>query len=168
MIRVKLMSPTAACLLFVLLAGCDDHSPTTGPQPQSGLVTVPMKLGSRDFTLEVADNDQSREIGLMYRDSMADDHGMIFVFPEASVQNFWMENTRIPLDIAFVDAGGTVVSVKSMLPLDRRLTCSDKPAKYAIEMSGGAAAAAGIKAGDHVEIPQQAANPATRGASTTN
>jgi hypothetical protein len=121
-----------------------------------------MKLGSRDFNLEVADNDQSRETGLMYRDSMADDHGMIFVFPDEQVRQFYMANTRIPLDIAFMDAGGTVVSVKSMLPLDLRITSSDRAAKYAVEMNGGAAAAIGLKVGDRVVFPAAAANPTTQ------
>jgi hypothetical protein len=159
-----------ACTLVLIqlswLAGCDDHSATGGPQPQSGLPTVQTKIGSRDFTLEVADTDQSREIGLMYRDSMADDHGMIFVFPDEDVRQFYMANTRIPLDIAFIDGAGLVVSVKSMLPLDLRITSSDRPAKYAIEMNAGAAAAVGLKTGDVVPIPPQAANPAA--ASTTS
>jgi uncharacterized protein len=152
----------AAICLLLLLSGCDDRAPTTGPQPQTGLAVVQMKIGSRNFSLEVADTDQSRETGLMYRDSMPDDHGMIFVFPDEQVRQFYMANTRIPLDIAFIDAGGTVVSVKSMLPLDLRITSSDKPAKYAVEMNGGAAAAIGANVGDRVIIPQQAANPTTQ------
>jgi uncharacterized membrane protein (UPF0127 family) len=157
------------CLLLVLqlLAGCDDRPATTGPQPQSGLPVVSMKIGSRDFTLEVADTDQTREIGLMYRDSMADDRGMIFVFPDEEVRQFYMANTHIPLDIAFADAGGTVVSVKSMLPLDLRITSSDQPAKYAIEMNAGAAAAIGLKVGDRLVIPPQAANPGASNAAAT-
>jgi len=171
MIRPKFTLPQSAVFLllilqlslqFSFLGGCDDRSPTTGPQPQSGLRTVQMKIGSRDFTLEVADSDQSREIGLMYRDSMADDHGMIFVFADEDVRQFYMANTRIPLDIAFLDAGGTVVSVKSMLPLDLRITSSDRPAKYAVEMNAGAAAAIGLKVGDRLVLPAPATNPTTR------
>jgi uncharacterized membrane protein (UPF0127 family) len=159
MIRANTSFRLALYFLLIALAGCDDRPATTGPQPQSGLPVVSMKIGSRDFTLEVADTDQSRETGLMYRDSMADDHGMIFVFPDEEVRQFYMANTHIPLDIAFADAGGTVVSVKSMLPLDLRITSSDEPAKYAIEMNAGAAAAIGLKVGDRLVVPPQAANP---------
>jgi len=159
----RILPGGVVCLLLILLGGCDDHGATTGPAPQTGLNVVQMKIGSRDFSLEVADNDKSREIGLMYRDSMADDHGMIFVFPDEEVRQFYMANTRIPLDIAFIDAGGTVVSVKSMLPLDLRITSSDKAAKYAVEMNGGAAAAIGVKEGDRVVIPAAAVNPTTQG-----
>jgi uncharacterized membrane protein (UPF0127 family) len=175
MTRVRdLLFRGTTCLLLILtwglpvglcgglIAGCDDHPATTGPQPQSGLRVVQMKIGSRDFSLEVADRDQSRETGLMYRDAMADDHGMIFVFPDEDMRLFYMANTRIPLDIAFLDSGGTVVSVKSMLPLDLRTTSSEKPAKYAIEMNAGAAAAIGLKAGDRLVIPAEAANPTTQ------
>ena len=88
----------------------------------------------------------------MYRDSMPTDHGMIFVFPDSQVRQFYMANTKIPLDIAFVDDGGDVVSVKSMLPFDLRITSSDAPARYAIEMNKGEAAAVGLKVGDHVDV----------------
>jgi uncharacterized membrane protein (UPF0127 family) len=146
-------------LLAALLIGCDDRTPTTGPGPQTGLPVVSTKLGTDTFDLEVANTDQSRETGLMYRDSMPNDHGMLFVFPDDQVRQFWMENTRIPLDIAFLDASARIISIKSMLPLDLRLTSSDGPAKYAIEMNVGAASAVGLKVGDQVVIPKEALIP---------
>ncbi len=137
-------------LLLALVAGCSDATDPNAPKPQSGLPTMQTKLGSHTFTLEVADNDHAHEIGLMYRDSMPDDHGMIFIFPDEQVRQFYMKNTRIPLDIAFLDAGGTVVSIKTMQPLDLSITSSDFPAMYAIEMNAGAANAVGLKVGDRI------------------
>lgn len=136
-------------------AGCAERG------PQNGLATVPMKIGSETFTLEIANTDASREHGLMARDSMPPDHGMIFVFDEAKELNFWMKNTRIPLDILYLDAGGQVVSIHQMKPYDTRTeTRSARPAKYAIELNVGRAAAVGVKPGDVLEIPASAREPA--------
>ena len=112
------------------------------------------RLGSHQFTLEIADTESKRETGLMYRKSMPNDHGMIFVFPDDKIRAFYMANTKIPLDIAFVAADGEVVSVKSMQPMDLRITGSDRAAKYAIEMNLGDAATVGLNAGDHLDLSQ--------------
>ncbi|HSV13854.1 MAG TPA: DUF192 domain-containing protein [Tepidisphaeraceae bacterium] len=137
-------------LLLALLGGCGTGPATT----QSSLPTVSMKIGARTFTLEVAADEYSRERGLMERDSMPADHGMIFVFPSDSSEGFWMKNTHIPLDILFIDAGGKVVSVHTMKPFDMNTTSSDGEYRYAIELNAGAAADVGVKAGDHVDIPR--------------
>jgi uncharacterized membrane protein (UPF0127 family) len=146
-------------LLTVILTitGCGDGSTTANPTTRAaGPMTVSMKIGSKTYTLEVAADEVSREVGLMNRDHMAADHGMIFVFPDADDRGFWMKNTLIPLDIVFVDASGKVVSVHTMKPLDESTTPSDGPAKYAVELCAGEAAADGIKPGDQVKIPPDA------------
>jgi uncharacterized membrane protein (UPF0127 family) len=134
-----------------LLVGCE-HSPT-------GLATVKMQIGKRTFTLEVADTPGTQEHGLMERDSMPSDHGMIFVFPQEQDRYFWMKNTRFPLDILFVDAAGKIVSIHHMRAYDLSTTPSDFPAKYAIELNSGAAANAAVQAGDKLDIPQAAREP---------
>ncbi len=137
-------------LPLALLAGCGSSGPAT---TQSTLPTVPMKIGSRTFTLEVAADEYTRERGLMERDSMPADHGMIFVFSSDTSGGFWMKNTRIPLDILFVEAGGKIVSVHTMKPFDLNTTPSGGDYRYAIELNAGAATEAGVKAGDHLDIP---------------
>jgi uncharacterized protein len=131
--------------------------PTTGgcqePDRAQHLPAVQMQIGDKNFTLEVADTEQAQQTGLMFRDSMPADHGMIFMFDRAEVQNFWMKNTRIPLDIIYVGADGVVVAVKSMEPFDLRGISSDQPAQFAIELNKGAAAACGVKKGDKLTIP---------------
>jgi hypothetical protein len=122
-------------------------------KPASNLATVRMKIGSDMFTLEVADTDPKRQYGLMHRDSMPSSHGMIFVFPDEEPLGFWMKNTRLPLDIIYIDAGGKVVSIHRMEPYTLRSTRSDGPAKYAIELNAGRAAKAGVKPGDSLQIP---------------
>jgi uncharacterized membrane protein (UPF0127 family) len=116
---------------------------------------VRMPLGRETFTLEIADDDSEQQWGLMARESMPADHGMIFVFPEESRRAFWMKNTLIPLDIVYVAESGRVVSVKQMQPRDETPVPSDGPAMYAIELNQGAAARAGIKAGDVLTIPNE-------------
>ena len=136
-------SLTLAALL--LLLGCD--------HPPSGLATAKVQIGSKTFTLEIADSGKTRTYGLMRRDSMPSDHGMIFVFDHEAPLAFWMENTRIPLDIVYLDARGNVVSVKQMKAYDRTSVPSDGPSQYAIELNQGAAASAGIKKGMTVKLP---------------
>jgi hypothetical protein len=140
----------------LLLLGCADSASPPGPV----LRTTTMQIGRSSFALEIADTGPTRARGLMRRDSMPRDHGMIFVFPEAEPQAFWMKNTRIPLDIIYVDAGGKVVSCHSMKPYDLTTTPSDGPAKYAIELNAGVVAETGVKPGDVLAIPPEAREPA--------
>jgi len=115
-----------------------------------------MNIGSEQFALEVARSPAEQETGLMKRDSMPKDHGMIFVFPNDEVRKFWMKNTRFALDILFLDAKGKVVSIHQMKAYDLHETSSDLPARYAVELNDGAAAESGVKTGDDVDIPSAA------------
>ena len=142
------------CSILLLLVGCDSST-----QP-STLRTTTMQIGSKSFTLEVADSDPVREYGLMKRDSMPADHGMIFVFGSDAPRSFWMKNTRFPLDIMYVRSDGTVVSIRQMRAYDLTAVPSAAPAKYAIELNNGVASTTGIREGDKVQIPPDASNPA--------
>ena len=115
-----------------------------------------MDIGKQPFVLELAATDPTRKHGLMHRQSMPADHGMIFVFPDEEPLSFWMKNTLIPLDIVYLDRNGKVVSIRQMKPLDESGVPSDEPAKYAIELNEGAAARAGVKVGDVLKIPPAA------------
>jgi uncharacterized membrane protein (UPF0127 family) len=144
-------------LIASLLAsgGCEAPATQAGPQPQS-LPTTQVVVGSKTYTLEIADEDEERQMGLMHRDAMPADRGMIFVFPDEAPRGFWMKNTRIPLDILYLDRHGRVVSAHRMEPFDLRSTPSEGPAKYAIELNAGELATTGLRRGDTIHLPLEA------------
>lgn len=132
------------------LCGCE--RPYASPM---GLPTVQMQIGRHSYTLEVAKTEAHRRRGLMMRDSIPQRWGMIFVFPDEDYRSFWMKNTRIPLDILYLDARGRVVSIHRMLPHVETGTWSEGPAMYAIELNAGEAESAGVKRGDVLVIPPE-------------
>ncbi len=138
---------------FLLLLGCGGKdTATTSPYT---LPTVSVPVGQRTYTLEIASKADDRNTGLMHRDTMPVDHGMIFIFKDPKVQSFWMKNTRIPLDILFLDTSGKVVSIHRMEPYVMRGTTSKAEAKYAIELNAGQAEAAKVKEGDTIALPDK-------------
>jgi hypothetical protein len=103
------------------------------------------------FTVEVADTNRKREIGLMCRTQLAPDRGMLFDFKKSQEVYFWMENTLIPLDMVFIGADGRVVSVaRNAAPMDRTPIPSHGVILGVLEIAGGRAAALGIAPGDRV------------------
>lgn len=103
-------------------------------------VTLPMadiQVGQQTISVELADDPAERHQGLMYRSSMGAEHGMLFVYPTAAPRSFWMENTSIPLSIAFLDGTGRVLNIESMTPYDRSGVPSAGAAMYALEMNRG-------------------------------
>lgn len=97
-----------------------------------------IKVGGVSIRAEIAATPPDRERGLMYRTSMPENEGMLFVFPEAKFQAFWMKNTLIPLDIGFFDDQGFLIEVLHMKPDDGTARYpSSEPALYALEMNAG-------------------------------
>ena len=113
--------------------------------------TIPLSVGDATMLVEVADDDSERGKGLMHRDGLATDHGMLFVYPDQRERGFWMRNTRIPLSIAFADGQGRIVHIADMEPFDQSTTRSHRPAMYAIEMDQGWFAQHGVAVGSKVE-----------------
>jgi len=115
-----------------------------------------VELNRERFSVELADTADKRNLGLMFRDSMPDDHGMLFIFPSETRRSFWMKNTRIPLDIFYFDSNLALVSVAENTPPCRTEKCpnypSDGPAKYVLELNAGKAAELAAKSGDLLEL----------------
>ena len=96
---------------------------------------------------EVADSMGTRMEGLMYRKSMPQGAGMVFVFDETATQCMWMKNTLIPLSVAFIDEAGAIINIADMQPQSEQTHCAARPARYALEMNKGWFAQRGVKAG---------------------
>jgi uncharacterized membrane protein (UPF0127 family) len=132
----------AACLVAtsLLLAGCASAS---GPW---------VELGGHRYSIEIADDDAERARGLMFRDDMAADHGMLFIHDSEAPQSYWMKNTRIPLDILYFDDNRRLVSQqRDVPPCSLGDQCppypSDAPARYVLELNAGQAAQLKLETG---------------------
>jgi hypothetical protein len=114
-------------------------------------LTIHSANGVHRFTVEVAATPEQQERGLMFRRSLAPNHGMIFPYDPPQMIGFWMKNTLIPLDMVFIDAGGRIDRVATAKPLDETAVPSGVPASAVLEIRGGRAAELGIKRGDRVD-----------------
>ena len=115
-----------------------------------------VELGGTTFKVEIADTAEKQALGLMFRDSMPDDEGMIFIFPNEAPRSFWMKNTRIPLDIMYFDKDLKMVSISADTPPCRVSRCpsypSTGPAMYVLELNAGKASELGVGPGDVLTI----------------
>lgn len=142
-------------VLLLLSAGCDAAPPATapaGPRPQA-LPTIVVPINGTPVTLQVADDEAEREVGLMHTKSMPADHGMVFVFPVERPLAFWMKNTPLDLDIIYVNRTNRVVAVKTMRAYDSKTVPSEEPATFAIELNAGVAAKLKVAAGQRIDLP---------------
>lgn len=140
----------AGLVMLLLLAGC---------QALGGggakLDVVPLEIrtttATHKFSIEVARSEEEQSRGLMFRESLAGDSGMIFPASPPQIKSFWMKNTVIPLDMIFIRADGSIARIAaetvpySLTPVD-----SGEPVSAVLEIAGGRAAALGIAEGDHV------------------
>jgi len=148
---------TAAGLALFLIAGCNCIPRASRERNDlSAMRKVTITItGRTTYTAYVADEEHTRTLGLMNvtEADLPADHGMIFVFDSDQYRSFWMRNTIIPLDIAFIRSDGTIVSTHTMRPLDESGYPSIEPAKFALEVRGGQFQSWGVVVGDHVVIP---------------
>ena len=129
-------------LVLAPLAACSDDS-------RAVLRTA---SGDYAFSVEIADDDAERSKGLMFRQSLASDRGMLFDFKTERQASFWMRNTFIPLDMIFIAADGTVKTIHANArPQDPTPIPSNAPVRFVLEIVGGRAAEIGLKPGDRLE-----------------
>ncbi len=116
-------------------------------QPQLDLPRVPITAGMYMIDAQVAATPTQRQIGLMFRENLPQQEGMLFVFEQPAVQCFWMKNTLIPLTAAFVADDGRIVNLADMQPQTTDSHCSEAPVRYVLEMNQGWFARKGLRKG---------------------
>lgn len=135
-----------ASLLFLLTGLLTAHAGASGnDNPQ-----ISLQISGHTLSAEIAHTQWSRSQGLMYRESLAENSGMLFVFTEASYYSMWMKDTYIPLSVAFIDEQGVILNIEDMQPETRTAHDSEGMAKYALEMNKGWFAVRKIAAGARV------------------
>jgi uncharacterized membrane protein (UPF0127 family) len=109
--------------------------------------------GERSFSIEIADDPGERSRGLMFRQEMDENHGMLFVFEESQPVGFWMKNTPLPLDLLFIGADGRVRAIEKGEPFSEAPIAPGEPVQFVLELNAGTAAKTGIEDGDMIRHP---------------
>jgi uncharacterized membrane protein (UPF0127 family) len=133
----------------------DQTTSTTTAETEGPRVVIETGAGEVEVAVEVADDDEERQIGLMNRESLPADAGMIFLFEEDSSGGFWMKNTLIPLSIAFADSGGTILRILDMEPCEADPCEIYDPGVFyrsALEVNKGAFDRLGVEEGDRLRL----------------
>lgn len=151
----------AGILALLLLGGCGGETPEK-PQDDENAVSIPFrKDGTLTFwrdgspvatiDIEIAESDSARARGLMQRESLPEQSGMLFLFNREEMQSFWMANTPLALDIMFVDADSQIVDIaKYTRPFSSSSIASGSPARYVVEVPAGFSDRYGIAESDKV------------------
>ena len=140
-------------VITLLFAGCNGGG--DGSQQR-------VELKGESFLLELATTPASRRQGLMHREQIAANEGMLFVFSDLEMRSFWMKNCLMPIDAIFLDGQGHVVAIREMQPPapgtpDSELESysSGYPARFVIEIAGGRADNLGLEVGDRIDLPTE-------------
>jgi uncharacterized membrane protein (UPF0127 family) len=140
--------PLLVCLAFGLHAFCQDRG-------QDRFIRVFFANG-KSVAAELAVSDEERARGLMFREKILPDQGMLFVFEHEELHSFWMKNTLVELDMLWLDGQRRVIHIEAHVPPCREDPCPsygpETPARYVLELKGGEAAANGIHAGDQLQF----------------
>ena len=149
-----------ASLVGLTFLSCKDEKksisekPTDIPFTKEG--SVKLLTPERDsiiavLDIEVADDDYQIQTGLMYRNELKKNHGMLFIFPQEAYKSFYMKNTRIPLDIIYIDKDSSIVNIqKDTKPFDETSLPSEAPVKYVLEVNAGLSDQWNLRAGHKI------------------
>ena len=146
--RRSLPRRAVVAALVALLAGAANAVTVARADP---LLTYPLKIRGHELRVEVANNDETRRTGLMFRRSLAENSGMLFVYEAPGRHAMWMKNTLVPLSVAFMDRDGRILNIEDMEPLTLTAHASAGEAWYSLETNRGWFAQRGIGAGERVQ-----------------
>ncbi len=138
-----------AGFFFILLIATAAVCHGTSRRNKTALIDV----DGHDLSVELAITPEEQMTGLMNRDALSSDNGMLFIFPQEQILSFWMKNTSIPLSIAFIKIDGRIAQIESMKPYCLDSHPSHEKVKYALEMNEGWFTKHGVDVGDLVRIP---------------
>jgi len=142
-----------ALMLHASLAQQVRGEPMLLPVDETPLIVV-AEEGERKFTIEIAETAEQQARGLMFREEMDDDHGMLFAFPVTRPASFWMRNTPMPLDLVFIGEDGHVVSVEGGVPFSLDPIGPPDPVRFVLEIKAGIAQETGIEPGTRLRHPR--------------
>ena len=141
----------AIYIFSILIFACPVISMAAQLPTDSERLVIETRNGPVAFSVELALTADDRATGLMNRQSMPADHGMLFKFDQTRQVLMWMKNTPLPLDMIFIDADGVVVRIaEDTTPFSETIIPSVAPVRYVLELNGGTAAKRGIATGDQV------------------
>ncbi|MBN1436994.1 MAG: DUF192 domain-containing protein [Sedimentisphaerales bacterium] len=154
----KSLTPLLLLALFILPLGCEDENSPTGRTSPHGLPVTTMTVADEVFTIELAYTEATRTQGLMYRDTLGANEGMLFIFADPEILSFYMRNCLIDLDIVFLDADGRIVQTTTMTaPTPNQQSfehySSVFPAQYALELPVGTCQRLNLQIGQIIQIP---------------
>lgn len=122
--------------------------------PSPVFLAIETRTGIQRFIVEIADEQEEREVGLMFRKDLPQDQGMLFDFGTDRLVTMWMRNTPLSLDMVFIDRSGTIVRVaENTTPFSTDIISSREPVRYVLELNAGVASGHGIRSGDKVSHP---------------
>ncbi|MFU8849234.1 MAG: DUF192 domain-containing protein [Opitutales bacterium] len=163
----RFLWPLVTLLLAGVFTAC--HPPKDNTAAAAPDTYFPINIGSRTLQLQLALTPTEHQQGLMFRNSLAEDHGMLFLFPRPKPQSFWMKNTRIPLDIGYFDTSGRLVEVHKLFPYDESPVASrSQEILIAIETNRDWYARNGIAPGARLDMEALKAAITKRGHSIAN
>jgi len=143
-----------ALLIPLVIVSAPVHAQSELPVPQPRLPMVELTAGMHLIRAELAEDPGTRARGLMMRERLGNNEGMLFVFPEKAGHCFWMRNTLIALSIAFLEEDGTIVNIADMNPRSEQSHCPARPIRFALEMERGWFATRGLSAGMKLSAPR--------------
>ena len=139
-------------VLASMLWSCSGHSNIADN------ITYEINIHDKKPRVEVAFRQKERTIGLMFREKLDNDHGMLFIYPQEQNLSFWMKNTRIPLSIAFINSSETITQIEPMAPYSLASHTSKVKVRFALEMEEGWFRKNGITVGSKVDFSSEIRN----------
>lgn len=143
-------------ILFIsLLSACNNNKQEISQSPLCKEDIVIFSINNKLLKTEISCSIEKRALGLMNRDELEQNSGMLFLFSNSDIHPFWMKNTKIPLSIAYIDENWKIVDIKDMKPFDETPVFSNQPSLYALETNKNWFEINNIKIGEQIKILSQ-------------